>query len=258
MTLFRRKRQPPAAMPGEQAVSASPPRKRSGGAQPAADGAAIVWPDWGADEVAESLGSLRLALRRAQQTCLLLGGLSLVTVPALLLVLWLRPGPVYFGMSQDMKLLPMTPLSRPVLNEPALKNWVAEAVSGAFNIDFLHWRAQLTAARASFTPEAFTAFALSLDREGHLPLLRQQRALMHAVVQGSPVITRSGALKGVMTWEFEVPLLVSYETSGGRIANNSYTVVCQVRRVPETDAPRGVAIASLVATRALEKHRQGT
>ncbi len=228
------------------------PDRREGGAS-----TAIAWPDHGALGVAESLGDLRQALRRAQLTCLVLAAVTMVSLLALPLCLWLRADPVYFGMSQDMKLLPLTPLSRPILNESALKNWVAEAVTHAFNLDFLHWREQLTEAREYFTPAAFTRFALSLDNEGHLPLLRQQRALMHAVVQGSPVITRSGVLEGVMVWEFEVPLLLSYETSGGRIANNAITVVCQVRRVPVTDAPRGVAIASLVATRALTQKTRG-
>ncbi len=72
---------------------------------------------------------------------------------------------------------------------------------------------------------------------------------MHAVVQGSPLVTRSGLVGGCMVWEFEVPLLVAYETSMGRISNNTVTIVCQVRRVPSTDSPQGVAISSLVTTR---------
>ena len=172
-----------------------------------------------------------------------------VLLCALLCCFWLRPEPVYFGMSRDMKLLPMTPLSEPILNEAALKNWVSEAVTMSFNLDYLNWKRQLNEARAHYTRKAFVGFALSLDREGHLPLLRQQRALMHAVIQGTPVLTRSGVVQGTLVWEFELPLLVSYETSAGRISNNAVTVVAQVQRVPATDYPMGVAISSLVTTR---------
>ena len=145
-----------------------------------------------------------------------------------------------------MKLLPMTPLDRPVMNEAALKNWVAGAISASFNFDYLNWRSQLTNLRTYFTREAFTRFAVSLDSEGHLPLLRQRRALMHSVVQGTPVLTRSGVVRGALVWEFEVPLLVTYETSRGRVANNAVTVVCQVRRMPAADCPAGVALSSVV------------
>ncbi len=197
----------------------------------------------------EGIFSLRRQLRSLQKGILCLAAANLVLLAAFLCCLLMRPEPVYFGMSRDMKLLPMTPLSKPILSEAALKNWVAEAVTMSFNLDYLNWRRQLNEARSYFTRKAFTGFALSLDREGHLPLLRQQRALMHAVVQGTPILTRSGVVRGTLVWEFELPLLVSYETSVGRISNNAVTIVCQVQRVPATDYPQGVALSSLVTTR---------
>lgn len=200
----------------------------------------------GAGEVFASLAYYKSALRASQKLCLVLAALACFGLAAGLAAVLLKPDPVYFGMSQDMKLLPMTPLDRPVMNEAALKNWVAGAVSASFNLDYLNWRSQLTNLRAYFTPEAFTAFAVSLDKEGHLPLLRQRRALMHSVVQGTPVLTRSGVVRGTLVWEFEVPLLVTYETSRGRISNSSVTVVCQVRRMPAADCPAGVALSSVV------------
>ena len=203
----------------------------------------------GAAGTFEGILSLRRQLRQMQKGALCLSLANLVLLCALLCCFWLRPEPVYFGMSRDMKLLPMTPLSEPILNEAALKNWVSEAVTMSFNLDYLNWKRQLNEARAHFTRKAFVGFALSLDREGHLPLLRQQRALMHAVIQGTPVLTRSGVVQGTLVWEFELPLLVSYETSAGRISNNAVTVVAQVQRVPATDYPMGVAISSLVTTR---------
>ncbi len=206
-------------------------------------------PLWGAEITAESLSFWRQSLRTAQQAVLVLASLTAVCLTALLVSLLCRPDPVYFGMSRDMKLLPMTPLSEPVLSEAALKNWAAEAVTTAFNLDFLRWRSQLAGARVFFTRRAFARFALSLDREGHLPLLRQQRALMHAVIQGTPLITRTGVVRGTLVWEAEIPLLLSWENSAGRLAASPLTVVCRIQRVPAAEYPRGVALASLVTTR---------
>ncbi len=202
-----------------------------------------------AGETLESLLFLKTSLRRTQKGACTLALANLLLLCTVLVLLLVRPAPVYFGMSQDMKLLPMTPLSEPVMNEPALKNWVASAVARSFNLDYLNWKRQLNDVRSSYTRKAFIRFALSLDKEGHLPLLRQQRALMHAVIQGTPVLTRSGIVQGTMVWEFELPVLVSYETSVGRISNNAVTIVCQVQRVPATDYPQGVAISSLVTTK---------
>lgn len=203
----------------------------------------------GALGCADALVSLRRALRSAQKTALVLALTNILCLAALCITLMNRPDPVYFGMSQEMKLLPMTPLSAPIMNEARLKNWVAQAVTLSFNLDYVHWKRQLNEVRRFFTRQAFVRFATSLDKEGHLDLIRQQRALMHAVVQGTPVMTRSGVVQGTLLWEFELPLLVTYETSAGRISNNAVTVVCQVQRVPATDYPQGVALTSLVTTR---------
>lgn len=202
----------------------------------------------GAVRVAASIGYYRDALRSALRTNLVLAGIALLCLACALTAVLLREPPVYFGMGQDMKLLPLVPLSEPILNESALKNWVGEAVSAAFNLDYLNWRKQLSDARQYFTRTAFGRFAATLDGEGHLPLIRQHRALMHAVIQGTPVLTRSGVVSGVLLWEFELPLLISYETSRGRIASNSVVVIVQVQRVPATDYPRGVALSSVVTT----------
>lgn len=210
---------------------------------------APVYPGWGAEATFESLFTLRASLRNAQKTAFCLAIANMALLGLCLVLLLVRPQPVYFGMSQEMKLLPMTPLSEPIMNETALKNWVAEAVAASFNLDYLHWQQQLNRVRQNYTRQAFVRFALSLDREGHLPLLRQQRALMHAVVQGTPVLSRSGVVQGTLVWEFELPLLVTYETSVGRISNNVVSIICQVQRVPSTDYPQGVAISSLVTTR---------
>ena len=200
----------------------------------------------GAPGVAQHLASLKEALRGAQKACLALSCLSLVLGAGCAALLLARPEPVYFGMSEDMKLLPMVPLDRPVMGDAAVKTWVAESVTLAMNLDYLNFASQLSQARGRFTRQAFAKFAASLDKEGHLPLLRQQRALMHSVVQGTPLLVRSGVVRGRLVQEFELPLLVSYETSKGRISSNQVAVVCQVQRVPVADYPRGLAISSLV------------
>lgn len=108
-------------------------------------------PACGAEEVFVSLSCYRSALRSAQKLCLILAGFAAAGLITGLCAILARPEPVYFGMSQDMKLLPMTPLDKPVMNEAALKNWVAGAISASFNFDYLNWRSQLTDLRPYFT-----------------------------------------------------------------------------------------------------------
>lgn len=93
-------------------------RKRSQGVDGANEDDVYV----GAYGTFEGILLLRRQLRQTQKGALCLSLANLVLLCALLCCFLLRPEPVYFGMSRDMKLLPMTPLSEPILNEAALKN----------------------------------------------------------------------------------------------------------------------------------------
>ena len=231
---------------GEAGQAKAARAARAAGISPAGQDSPETCVFTGAPGVAQSLATLKEALRASQKACLAVSCLSLVLGLGCAALLLARPAPVYFGMSEDMKLLPMVPLDRPVMGDAAVKAWVAESVTLAMNLDYLNFASQLNQARGRFTRAAFAKFAASLDKEGHLPLLRQQRALMHSVVQGTPLLVRSGLVRGRLVQEFELPLLVSYETSKGRISSNQVAVVCQVQRVPVADYPRGLAISSLV------------
>jgi len=71
---------------------------------------------------------------------------------------------------------------------------------------------------------------------------------MHSIPAGTPMLLRSGVLRGVMTWEFELPLRMNYETSQRRISGQTVNIVCRVQRMPVTNYVRGVAITQMVTT----------
>ncbi|MDR1856632.1 MAG: DotI/IcmL family type IV secretion protein [Desulfovibrio sp.] len=200
----------------------------------------------GLAETVEHIHWYRDALKKSQKTTIALAASVTILLAIIGGLVLLRPGPVYFGMTAEMQLLPMHPLSEPLMNDAALKSWLAQAVTESFNMDFLHWRERLSSAREYFTKDAFTGFASTLESEGLLSILTQHRALMHAVPAGTPIITNSGTLGGVMTWELEMPILLNYETSAKRIASQRLLVTCRVRRVPTTERVRGIAISQLV------------
>ena len=204
----------------------------------------------GGSETMESIFYYRGALKKSQKTNLLLSILAVTLFLACIccMLALVHQKPVYFGMTENMELLPMTPLSEPFMNDAALKSWLAAAITDSFNMDFLNWRERLSNARQYFSKDAFTGYATALDSEGHIALLTQYRAIMHTIPTGTPILTKSGILSGVMTWEFEVPLLMNYETSKQRISSKRIIAVCRVQRMPTTNYVRGVAITQLVTT----------
>jgi hypothetical protein len=203
----------------------------------------------GMADVVETIAHLRRSLRRSQLANLACGATALVLLVVCLALLLFRPRPVYFALDQDMQLLPMTPLSEPLVNDAALEAWLAAAVTDAFNMDFVNWRQRLANARQYFSDGAFEGYLASLDTEAHIKVLTQYKAIMHAIPASPPLIVQRGVVgaPGVMTWDLQLELIVNYETSAKRIASQKVDVACRVQRMPTTEYPAGIAIVQLVA-----------
>ncbi|MCR4666519.1 MAG: DotI/IcmL family type IV secretion protein [Desulfovibrio sp.] len=154
--------------------------------------------------------------------------------------------PLYFGVNQEMQVIPMYPLNEPMYTDGALTSWAAQAATALFNLDFLHWREQLASQREYFTKEAFVSYRRSLADEGHLRVLSQYKALMHGVVHGMPTIVAAGVLDGRMTWEVEVPFTLAYETSSKVLSEQNVVLCMRIRREATSEYVKGIAIVQLV------------
>ena len=157
-----------------------------------------------------------------------------------------RPAPRYFAATPNLKLAPMTPLSKPVMSESGLLNWAAQAVTDTFSIDFVHWRHQLSRVSKNYTHKAFESMLSSLQSSGNLSYIRKNRLSVSVTATQAPVILQKGQIGGSEAWKIQMPLKLSYESSQG--VNNTQTLVATliVKRVSTHQFPRGVAIAQIV------------
>lgn len=160
-----------------------------------------------------------------------------------------RPTPVYYAATPDLRLAPLVPLSEPVLTEQGLLNWTTEVLTSAISIDFLHWREKLQSVREHFATDAFESFLASLNSSGMLDLVRDKRLNISAVITQAPVITKSGILEGVASWQIEFPLLASYESSGGVETTQKLVAQVLVSRASTVKTPRGVVLRQVILRR---------
>ncbi|MBQ9407137.1 MAG: DotI/IcmL/TraM family protein [Desulfovibrio sp.] len=187
--------------------------------------------------------------RRAMQIAIVLaGGLCLsITVIGALVVL--RPTPVFFAATPDLRLAEMVPLDKPVLTQQGLLNWATETVTNAVSLDFLEWRKKLTAAREHFSEPAFKSFLSSLESSGILGMIQDKRLSASAVVTQAPVIVASGMIDGKASWKIEFPIIISYESSQGVESTQKLLAVVLARRASTVRSPRGVVIEQVVLKR---------
>lgn len=199
--------------------------------------------------VTESISYLRMNAKNMLKIILILGLTLSISLTGNVVLLMTEKEPVYFGLNQEMALLPMYPLSEPMVNDSALKAWLAEAVTDIFNMDFIDWKKSISNARKYFTPQAFQGYAKSLDNEGHIATLRQYRSIMHGIPTAAPIIVASGTLRGIRTWEMEIPFMLNYETSEKTLSSQKFIIRARVQRVSTAEYPRGIAISQLTISR---------
>ena len=157
-----------------------------------------------------------------------------------------QPSPKYFGLSEDLRVIELTPTDEPNITQEKLINWVSETVCRTFTLDFLNYRQTLMDVRSNYHKGAYKSILRSLGESGNLQMIKVKRLVSRATLSGTPVITKEGVVKGHMMWKLELPMLISYESSNGIEATQSIVGSVIARREDERQVPRGLLIYQLV------------
>jgi hypothetical protein len=161
-------------------------------------------------------------------------------------LLFSGPAPVYFAVTNDMRVQDMPPLGEPAIENRSLGNWAGNVVAKSLSLDFLTWRKTLLDLKGEFDPDGFESYLRSLESGGYLVKVEKKRMSLSCLVEGAPVITNSGPVDGVMTWQMEMPLALSYESSEGLVSRLNVIAEVSVKRTSLDQNARGVAIKRIV------------
>lgn len=166
-----------------------------------------------------------------------------------LVVLAIRPiNPVYFATSDDGRLVPIVPLSRPIMSNTALDNWVTTAVTKSLQISFSSYKSDIASAQQFFTPDGWKSYTTALTAGQLLDSIVTKRYNQFVVPNGAPVlISTDGAVNsdGVAYWVWQVPVSVTL-VSADATGTTSHVITVTVVRIPETENPSGLGIASFI------------
>lgn len=165
----------------------------------------------------------------------------------LVFFLALRP-PVYkyFATDREGRIQQITPIDEPIGSQTEVSTWVANSVVGAYTFDFANWRTQLSAARNNFTTQGWKGFEGALKDSGVLQTVLEKKYVTTAVPTGAPVLINQGVVNGHYAWKFQLPILVTYQSSEKTVSQNLMVTILVVRQ-SEMDNPRGLGIAQLIA-----------
>lgn len=158
-----------------------------------------------------------------------------------------RPTPQYFATSADGRIIPLSPLSEPVVAPSELLQWVNQAVVAAYSYNFINYRKELQDAAQYFTPEGWKQYQDGLKASRNLETVVAKKLVATATPTGAPQITDQGILNGRYAWRIRMPFLVTYQNSNEQI-QQPVTVTVLVVRTSTLDTPKGIAIAQFYAT----------
>ncbi len=200
----------------------------------------------GAGLVMESRNWYRDKFRQVVIICMVIAGVLTASLAANLGQALTSPPPVYFAVTNDLRLKQLRGLDEPVVSQSALFNWATRTVTETFSLDFVHWREQLMQVRPEYTEDCFVQLLKSLKNAGNLEMIKERRLVLSAVIEKAPVITAKGKVDGRLAWKMEFPISFSYESSERVVASQNLLCKLTVRRVSVLDHPRGLRIAQIV------------
>lgn len=161
---------------------------------------------------------------------------------------------VYFATQQDGSLLPMVPLSRPIMSEAAMANFVTEHTTAAFTMSWSDYKADQARASQGFTGSGWESYETAIQRAHIIQLVTSEQLNMTSAVTSAPQLLDSGTMpNGARWWQYQFKMVWTYSAgTGSAYGTSTQNVVVNavLMRVPQTDAPQGVLINDIVAREA--------
>ena len=155
-----------------------------------------------------------------------------------------HPEREYFA-SDNGRLFPMIPMSRPYRKTADVIQYAKDTVNRSFTLDFLNFRQQLEDTRASYTKEGFKSFLDSLKASGVLESVRERRMNM-SISASTGVLTKEGVEDGHYVWFVELPIEVKLAGQTSELPTQRFLATVRVERVSTLDSIEGIGVGQIV------------
>lgn len=176
---------------------------------------------------------------------LILGGsiaLNFLLAALLGVLFFVEKPPRLVAVTNDLRVMELPNLEQQHLTDAVLCQFVADTVPEILSLDFDKYMRTLHRAQDKFSPSGNTQFLKILVEKGWLDLVRSRRLLIHCAISSPPTIANRWIQNGAMTWDIQAPIIVSVESSEGKIKENRWTLRVVLERCSLRENARGVWI----------------
>lgn len=176
-----------------------------------------------------------------------LAGLCLFLGIGLVVLALHRPQPMVLVENQNGRVVPVTPLNTTVDSLSTVEVWMEHAVVAANTYNFANYKEALAGpdgAERFFTVEGWNGWLTALEQSGNLAAVKERKMVASASPAGGPVLVKEGVEDGVYTWQFQLPVVLTYQVLN-RAQNQHVTLLVTVVRAAIAKHPSGLAIKSI-------------
>lgn len=149
--------------------------------------------------------------------------------------------PLYYAAASTGQVLPLHPLSEPIVTSDFIVQWSALTTRLIYNLTFSNYQNQLSQAQDRFTPTGWERLQAALNSSGFITNLVNNRLIISSVISGPPVILARMIVNGRFTWRVQMTLLVTY-TSASAQTQQKMVVTMSIQRIPTLDAAQGIQV----------------
>ena len=149
----------------------------------------------------------------------------------------------------------MSTLETPNLTNDVILKWAAEAATTVYTFDFYNYNEVFKAARPYFTQAGFDNFIAAINAAKTVETVIEKKLVVSSVLTNTPIMSNEGeAPDGTYAWQVQFPMLLTFQ-SASEINKQNIIVTLLIARIPTSESPMGIGIASFVVTRAVSGSR---
>lgn len=155
----------------------------------------------------------------------------------------------YFA-TDNGRLVRLAPTSEPGWSQDDAISFGSKALTQAFNLDFVHYREQVSSIAPLFSEEGHASYIQALTSSNILEALRKDRMNLTATVGAGVVVRRGRLTDGTWFWTMQYPVrlrLVGQTTSR---PEQPFVFEITIQRVDSSLKPVGMEIRQMISRNA--------
>ncbi len=155
----------------------------------------------------------------------------------------------YFA-TDNGRLVRLAPTSQPAWSQSDVMTFGSMTLSEAFNLDFVHYRKQITTLAPRFSEAGFAGYVNALQASNILDTIKKEKFNLTATIGAGTLVNHGQMENGIWFWKFQYPVRMRLVGQTSTRPEQAFTFEITVRRVDPRIKPGGMEISQMVSRNA--------